>query len=41
VPARPRPVPRNSASLWERPAAPSGKGLKVKAGSQRMMGALD
>ena len=41
VPARPRPVPRNSASLWEKPAAaPQGR-LKVKAGSQRMMGALD
>jgi len=39
--SRPRPVPRNSASLWERPAAPTSSGLKVKAGSQRMMGALD
>lgn len=39
--ARPRPAPRNSASLWERPVAPAAKGLKVKAGSQRMMGALD
>jgi hypothetical protein len=34
-------VPRNSASLWERPAAAPAKGLKVKAGSQRMMGALE
>lgn len=39
--ARPRPVPRGSASLWERPVAAPAQGLKVKAGSQRMMGALD
>lgn len=39
--ARPRAVTRNSGSLWERPAAPAAKGIKVKAGSQRMMGALD
>lgn len=40
--ARPRPVMRNSASLWERPAAPAAaKGLKIKASSQRMMGRLD
>ncbi|GAA0765602.1 outer membrane biosynthesis protein TonB [Erythromicrobium ramosum] len=40
--ARPRPVPRNSASLWERPAAPTAaQGLKIKAGSQRMMGRLE
>lgn len=40
--ARPRPVARNSASLWERPAAPAAaKGLKIKASSQRMMGRLD
>lgn len=40
--ARPRPVTRNSASLWERPAAPAAaKGLKIKASSQRMMGRLE
>ena len=42
TPARPRPVPRNSASLWERPAAPAATSvLKIKAGSQRMMGRLE
>lgn len=33
APARPR--------SWERPVAPSAGGLKVKAGSQRMMGMLE
>jgi outer membrane biosynthesis protein TonB len=39
---RPRPAANGSASLWERPvASPAAKGLKVKAGSQRMMGMLE
>lgn len=41
VPARPRPAVSSSASLWERPVAPSAGGLKIKAGSQRMMGMLE
>ena len=41
LPPRQRPVARNAASLWERPVAAPASGLKVKAGSQRMMGALD
>ena len=41
--AAPRPRPASgSASLWERPVgAPVAKGLKIKAGSQRMMGMLE
>ncbi len=38
---RPRPVVAGSASLWERPVAPAAGGLKIKAGSQRMMGMLE
>ncbi|MFO6447272.1 hypothetical protein ACLBKU_09030 [Erythrobacter sp. NE805] len=39
---RPRPALGGSASLWERPVAPpAAKGLKIKAGSQRMMGMLE
>lgn len=41
VPARPRPAMGAAASLWERPAAPAAKGLKIKASSQRMMGLLE
>lgn len=41
APARPRPVSARSASMWERPAAAAPKSLKVKAGSQRMMGQLE
>ncbi|WP_379921410.1 hypothetical protein [Erythrobacter sp. R86502] len=40
--AKPRPVSRNSASLWERPAAASASsGIKVKVSSQRMMGRFE
>jgi len=41
--AAPRPRPASgSASLWERAVAtPVAKGLKIKAGSQRMMGMLE
>lgn len=41
VPARPRVASARSASMWERPAASGAAGITVKAGSQRMMGALD
>lgn len=34
-------VPARSSSLWERPPAPPAQGLKIKAGSQRMMGLLE
>ncbi|MBU7579750.1 MAG: hypothetical protein KAF27_04675 [Porphyrobacter sp.] len=41
-PARPRPISARSASMWERPAsAAAAKNLKVKSGSQRMMGQLE
>jgi outer membrane biosynthesis protein TonB len=47
-PAAPRPAPpararvasARSASMWERPAA-AAQNLKIKSGSQRMMGRLD
>ncbi|ASJ91291.1 hypothetical protein [Porphyrobacter sp. CACIAM 03H1] len=39
-PARPRVASARSASMWERPAA-AAQNLKIKAGSQRMMGRLD
>jgi hypothetical protein len=39
--ARPRPVVVGTTSLWERAVAPAPKGLKIKAGSQRMMGMLE
>ncbi len=39
-PARPRVGSARSASMWERPAA-AAQNLKIKAGSQRMMGRLD
>jgi periplasmic protein TonB len=40
---RPRAVPRTSATLWERPAPPTASPgrIRVKAGTQRMMGALE
>lgn len=42
VPARPRVASARSASMWERPAASgAAASVTVKAGSQRMMGALD
>lgn len=41
APARPRQVSARSASMWERPASAAAKPLKIKAGSQRMMGQLD
>jgi outer membrane biosynthesis protein TonB len=41
APTRPRAVSARSASMWERPAAAPPKSLKVKAGSQRMMGQLE
>jgi len=40
-PARPRVASARSASMWERPAAAAPRNLKIKAGSQRMMGRLD
>lgn len=39
--ARPRVASARSASMWERPAAAAAQNLKIKAGSQRMMGRLD
>lgn len=42
APARPRPAADSAATRWEHPvAAPVAKGLKIKAGSQRMMGMLE
>jgi hypothetical protein len=41
IPIRPRPAASSNAPLWERPVAPAAKGLKIKAGSQRMMGMLE
>lgn len=39
---RPRPVSARSAAMWERPASANPpKNLKIKAGSQRMMGMLE
>lgn len=38
--ARPRVVSARSAAMWERPAAAVAS-VKIKAGSQRMMGRLD
>lgn len=40
-PARPRPVSARSASQWERPSSAAPTSLKIKSGSQRMMGMLD
>lgn len=40
APVRPRSIV-DPISLWERPAAPAAAGLKIKAGSQRMMGMLE
>ncbi len=40
--ARARPAADSSTTRWERPAAaPAAKGLKIKGGSQRMMGMLE
>ncbi len=41
TPARPRPISARSASMWERPAGPASKSLKVTSGSQRMMGQIE
>lgn len=41
APIRPRPAASSNAPLWERAVAPAAKGLKIKAGSQRMMGMLE
>lgn len=41
TPARPRVGSVRSASMWERPAAAQAASLKVKGGSQRMMGRLE
>lgn len=37
----PRSTGNLAANLWERPVAPAATGLKIKAGSQRMMGMLE
>lgn len=39
--AGPRPATTGKPSLWERAIAPAASGLKIKAGSQRMMGMLE
>ena len=41
APARPRVASARSASMWERPAATQAASLKIKGGSQRMMGRLE
>lgn len=41
TPVRPRPISARSASMWERPAGPAPKSLKVTSGSQRMMGQIE
>ena len=41
APSRPRAVAARSAAMWERPAKPAPAALKLKSGSQRMMGMLE
>lgn len=41
APARPRAVSARSAAMWERPAKTAPAALKLKSGSQRMMGTLE
>ncbi len=41
APARPRAVAARSAAMWERPAKTAPTALKLKSGSQRMMGMLE
>lgn len=41
APSRPRVASARSASQWERPASAAAQNLKIKSGSQRMMGMLE
>lgn len=41
APVRPRPAAARSAAMWERSGNPATPALKLKSGSQRMMGMLE